>query len=104
MSNEAWNDPSCAAWACSSSAAKIDVDEHGEPIVGDTMLLLFNADHANTIPFTFPKPDDGEPWELVFDTARPNPMTPPEVGDLRARPGLGRHAPLETAGAGGEVR
>ena len=35
------------------------------------MLLLFNADHANTIPFTFPKPENGDPWELVFDTARP---------------------------------
>ena len=50
---------------------EIDVDEHGEPIVGDTLLLMFNADHANTIPFVFPKPENGNPWELVFDTARP---------------------------------
>ena len=32
---------------------------------------MFNADHANAIPFTFPKPDNGDPWVLVFDTARP---------------------------------
>ena len=35
------------------------------------MLLMFNADHANTISFTFPKSENGAPWELVFDTARP---------------------------------
>ena len=48
----------------------IDVDEHGESICGDTMLLLFNADHVNTIPFVLPPPAEGAgPWELVFDTA-----------------------------------
>ncbi len=67
---------SSAAWACNSSAANIDVDEHGEPIVGDTMLLLFNADHANSIPFMLPPPENGEPWELLFDTARPNEPCP----------------------------
>jgi hypothetical protein len=48
------------------------VDEHGEAICGDTMLLLFNADHANTISFVLPPPgiSEASPWELVFDTAK----------------------------------
>ena len=61
---------SCAAWACSLFGRNIDVDEHGEPIDGDTMLLLFNADHANTIDFILPPADDGQPWELLIDTAK----------------------------------
>jgi hypothetical protein len=33
--------------------------------------MLFNADHATKIRFTLPQPTDGGPWELLFDTARP---------------------------------
>ncbi len=59
----------------------IDVDDHGEAICGDTMLLMFNADHANTIPFVLPPPGDGEPWELVFDTAFENNDDAPPLAD-----------------------
>ncbi len=35
------------------------------------MLLLFNADHVNTIPFVLPSPEENtSPWELVFDTSQ----------------------------------
>ena len=34
------------------------------------MLVLFNADHANTIQFVLPPVrEDEEPWELLIDTA-----------------------------------
>ena len=33
----------------------IDVDEYGTPIIGDHLLILFNADHATEIPFALPK-------------------------------------------------
>jgi hypothetical protein len=50
---------------------KIDVDNHGEWIRGDTMLLLFNADHENTIDFVLPEVDEKDgPWELLIDTAQ----------------------------------
>jgi hypothetical protein len=49
----------------------VDVDEHGELINGDTLLLLFNADHATKIDFTLPVLENGERWQLVLDTARP---------------------------------
>ena len=48
----------------------IDVDEHGESITGDTMLLLYNADHGKPIPFKLPPTGEQNPWQLVFDTAR----------------------------------
>ena len=69
MSDEAWNLGFVRCLGVLLLGGDIDVDEHGESIRGDTMLLLFNADHANTIPFVLPSPPDGEPWELVFDTA-----------------------------------
>ncbi len=50
---------------------KIDVDEYGEPIFGDHILMLFNADHAKTIPFEFPPLESGAAWERLFDTALP---------------------------------
>jgi glycogen operon protein len=79
MSSEAWQAGFVRCLGVRLKGGKIDVDEHGEAIRGDTVLMLFNADHANKIPFTLPKPADGEPWELLFDTARPNPESPPEI-------------------------
>ena len=47
-----------------------DVDERGEPIVGDTILLLLNA-HYEAIPFMLPLTRGKLPWECLFDTAHP---------------------------------
>jgi glycogen operon protein len=69
MSKEAWNTADVRCLGVELFGGNMDVDEHGEAILGDSMLLLFNADHANTIPFNLPPPIDGGPWELVFDTA-----------------------------------
>ena len=51
---------------------QIDVDDHGDPTVGDNMLLLFNADNAHSCGFCLPPPANGAPWRLVLDTARPD--------------------------------
>jgi glycogen operon protein len=71
MTEQAWKDSFVRCLGVQLNGGAIDVDDHGEPIFGDTMLLMFNADHASTIPFAFPKPVNGDPWEVVFDTARP---------------------------------
>ena len=44
-----------------------EVDPRGEPIVGDTFLLLLNA-HHEAVPFVLPAPRARVRWELVFDT------------------------------------
>jgi len=45
-----------------------DEDDRGEPIVGDTLLLLLNA-HHEAIPFTLPLTKVAQRWELLLDTA-----------------------------------
>ena len=47
-----------------------EVDERGEPIIGDTLLLLINA-HWEEIPFTLPETRVEHVWETLVDTARP---------------------------------
>jgi glycogen operon protein len=47
-----------------------EVDEQGELIVDDVLLIVLNAYHK-PLPFTLPPARDGEVWELVIDTARP---------------------------------
>ncbi|HZB32910.1 MAG TPA: glycogen debranching enzyme, partial [Streptosporangiaceae bacterium] len=42
----------------------------GEPIRGDSFLLLFNADDEN-LTFTLPPARYGGQWAMVLDTARP---------------------------------
>jgi isoamylase len=45
-----------------------ETDEHGEPIVGETLLALFNAG-TKTSRFTLPATNPEHVWELLLDTA-----------------------------------
>jgi glycogen operon protein len=45
-----------------------EVDEQGNPIVGETLLLLLNA-HHEPIPFTLPATRETHSWERLYDTA-----------------------------------
>jgi glycogen operon protein len=45
-----------------------EVDERGEKLVGDTMLLLLNA-HHEPIPFALPATREEHHWEVILDTA-----------------------------------
>jgi glycogen operon protein len=72
MAPEAWNAGFVRCLGVQLFGGRIDVDERGGEIEGDTFLILFNADHATAVPFTLPPPRIGGPWELVFDTSRPD--------------------------------
>ena len=49
-----------------------DVDPHGERIVGQTLLLVFNAGNEATA-VTLPRQDGpASRWERVIDTAHPS--------------------------------
>lgn len=69
MSSEAWHDPHVRCLGVHFCGGKIDVDEYGEPIIADHILMLFNADHALQIPFTVPAVTSGHPWQVLVDTA-----------------------------------
>jgi glycogen operon protein len=45
-----------------------EVDQHGNPIVGDTLFMMFSASTEPTT-FALPVPNPGEQWERVLDTA-----------------------------------
>jgi isoamylase len=47
-----------------------EMDERGEPIVGDTILLLLNA-HYEPLPCMLPSLTEGQQWERLLDTADP---------------------------------
>ena len=47
-----------------------EVNERGEPITGDSIVLLVNA-HHEPIPFTLPSGGEGQEWERLIDTADP---------------------------------
>ncbi len=49
-----------------------DETERGEPVVGETLLLLLNA-HWEPIDFTLPETKRGHIWDRLFDTADPQP-------------------------------
>jgi glycogen operon protein len=71
MSDDAWN----TGWAKSlgirlAGDVMNEVDERGEPIVGDTLLLLLNA-HWEQLPFTLPEARAEHVWETLVDTTDP---------------------------------
>ncbi len=72
MSDQAWSESFVRCLGVQLFGKNIDIDERGEQIDGDTMLLLFNADHGNAITFVLPLPKHEETWELLVDTGRDN--------------------------------
>jgi isoamylase len=72
MSEEAWNTGYVRCLGVWLAGDLIDdVDERGEPVQGDSILLLMNA-HYEAIPFTLPMRYAGQEWERVLDTADPH--------------------------------
>ena len=70
MSDEAWNAGFVKCVGVRMAGDLIgDLDDRGEPLVGDTLLLLFNA-HHESIPFALPAARTDR-WDRVLDTAEP---------------------------------
>ena len=75
MDADGWNTGFARSVGVILFGDSIDVDEHGEQITGDTLVLFFNGDQANAIDFTLPMTDESYPWQLVLDTANPDAET-----------------------------
>jgi glycogen operon protein len=72
MSDAAWNAGFVKCLGVRLAGDLIgDVDERGELIVGETLLLLLNA-HHEPIPFTVPATRPEHFWERLLDTAEPD--------------------------------
>ena len=67
MSDEEWGAEGVRTLGLRLAGSAIsEPDEHGRPIVDDTLLLILNADEV-TIEFRLPS-DHGHTWELLIDT------------------------------------
>ncbi|MBI3896419.1 MAG: glycogen debranching protein GlgX [Acidobacteria bacterium] len=69
MDDNDWNAPFARTLGMLVSGAETDeLDEKGNPILGDTLFLMFNA-HHRTIRFVFPTLKSEERWQRIIDTA-----------------------------------
>jgi glycogen operon protein len=73
MDDNAWNADfvRCVGMMLSGNAIE-EVNERGEPITGDTLLVLLNA-HSDEVPFSLATIDADRDWQWqrVYDTAEP---------------------------------
>ncbi|MHB8577390.1 MAG: glycogen debranching protein GlgX, partial [Dehalococcoidia bacterium] len=53
-----------------SGEALSEMDEHGDRMIGDSLVLFLNG-HHEPLPFTLPVSRSGARWEVVFDTNEP---------------------------------
>jgi glycogen operon protein len=94
MNDEQWNTHFVRCLGMRLAGDMInDMDERGEPIAGDTLLLLINA-HWEEIRFTLPKTREEHVWQSLIDTARPD--DPPKIyrGERDRFPLFGRSLAL----------
>ena len=72
MTDDAWNADFVRSLGMLLNGSAIEeVDERGDPILGDTLLVLLNA-HSDEVPFTLPPLDDDHQWRRVVDTYEPH--------------------------------
>jgi glycogen operon protein len=95
MSDEEWNAPFVKCFGIRLAGDLMhEVDERGEPIKGDTLLLLLNH-HWEEVPFTLPETSGGDVWQTMVDTAEPDRPLPVKVRPAReAYPLYGRSLAL----------
>jgi isoamylase len=72
MDDAAWNADFVRSLGMLLSGNVIDeVNERGEPITGDTLLVLLNA-HNDKVPFILPPLGPVQQWQRVFDSIEPH--------------------------------
>jgi glycogen operon protein len=71
MTDSAWHSTFVRSIGMLLSGVLDELSEHGEPIVGDTLLILLNA-HHDKISFSLPDLEPDQQWQRVFDTIAPH--------------------------------
>ena len=70
MTDDSWNSPLIRSLGVVYSGDGTgEVDERGQSITGDTLLVLMNA-HHEIVPFKLPASNAGV-WQRIFDTTNP---------------------------------
>jgi glycogen operon protein len=71
MNDDAWNADFVRSIGMLLSGSAIEeTNERGEPILGDTLLVLLNA-HTDKVPFILPALEAWQRWQRVLDTFTP---------------------------------
>ncbi|RMH25848.1 MAG: glycogen debranching enzyme GlgX [Planctomycetota bacterium] len=72
MTDADWRRPHCGCLGVRLSGDQMDeTDEQGEPLVGDTLFVIYSA-HDEPIDFLIDGQGRGERWRLIYDTGRPD--------------------------------
>ena len=72
MNDDAWNADFVRSIGMLLSGSAIEeLNERGEPTLGDTVMVLLNA-HTGRVPFVLPAPGGNLRWQRVFDTFDPH--------------------------------
>jgi isoamylase len=71
MTKEAWDAPFARCLGVQLYGKHVDVNVQGEPVHGDTLLILFNGDQKIDIPFVLPPFDGSSQWQRLLDTSDP---------------------------------
>jgi glycogen operon protein len=71
MSDEAWNAGFAKCLGVQLSGETGEVDEYGNPVRDDHVVMLLNA-HHEPMPFALPEFRGDSDWERLFDTADPD--------------------------------
>jgi len=79
MTDEDWQVPFARSLGCLLRGENVDINETGELVSGDTLLLLFNGDQKLDIMFVLPELDNGDEWQALIDTAEDEFMLPPDL-------------------------
>jgi glycogen operon protein len=109
MTDEAWTTGFVRCLGVLLAGNEIDeLDDRGQKIAGDSLLLLLNA-HHEAIPFVLPPLRPQQQWELLFDTSdvrkgksglgRQQEKSSPEPVVISAPAATGNPAPADGAGA-----
>ena len=71
MTDDMWNSPDVRTLAVRLNGDAInEVDERGDRIVGDTLLIMLNSG-PEAVPFSLPATGPHERWDTMLDTADP---------------------------------
>lgn len=70
MPESVWTDGFTKTLGMLLVGGEVDIDAYGEEVEGDTLLVVFNGDHGEAIPFTLPDAPQDSHWEMIFNTGK----------------------------------